>query len=258
MCLLFTISFAQKKPTVDELNNQVKNLEEKNEKLEKEIRIWQKNIEMESKGLDNKSLFMENNLNLIKEEIRTEQTKINGLFTFLFGLIGFIGIGGFWRIKKYVNKRAQEYAEKIINKLFPEKEKELIEMIKKQNEEFQFKEKHSLLVVSNKEGDELFLRRFFKEMKFNPKKIDYETLDKCKTKRSIKEDLVFFNNEEKTMEHDVLLDILSKTKDTSLCFYFGPDRFDGKEFKDKVNFANSRVQIYGNLINSLRYKSLLE
>ena len=86
--------------------------------------------------------------------------------------------------------------------------------------------------------------------------VRYETLDQVKD--PYKYDLLIFDNENLNIDHADLLAIMAKTKQGNFCLYFGSDKFDAKEFKDRVNFANSRVQLYGNLINSLRYQSLLK
>jgi hypothetical protein len=243
VCFLCAAGYAQKKDPVEELANRVKILEGQKENLDKQGDLLHKKFEAKAKDLDLKI-----------EEIRLEQKKNNWIFPVLLFIIPFIGVGGFLGLKKYINKKAREEADKIINNVFPEKEKEFLELAKKQTEEFQLKKDKSILVISNNQNEDPFIERFFSKMGFA--NVHYETLKKVKNAN--KYDLLLFNNEKQTSDHADLLAVIAKTKPDVFCFYFGPDRFDGKEFKDRVNFANSRVQLYGNLINSLRYQSLLK
>lgn len=246
MGFLYSTGFAQKKETVEELSNRIKILEDQKEKLDIQGKLLQEKFDVKAKELQ-----------LIAEEIKLEQKRNNWLIPSILLIFSFIGLSGFVSLKKYIEKKAQEKAEKLVNEVYKEKARELLELARKQNEEFQLKETKSILVVSKNSDDNTFIERFFKKMEFHNDKIKYETLSQVKNPD--KYDLLLFNNENLNIDHGDLLAILAKTKPVNFCLYFGPDRFDGgKEFKDRVNFANSPVQLYGNLINSLRYQSLLK
>lgn len=253
-CFIAAAALAQKKDPIEELANRVKILEGQKENLDKQAELLQQKFEAKAKDIDNQFQTEVKKLNLTIDEMKIDQRNNNWIFIAIAAIICFIGIGGFWGIKKYINKKVKEFAEKIIKDVFTKKEKELLEIAEKQSEEFQLKEKKSILVISQNPKEDPFIERFFKEMRF--RNVGYEPLNQVKGLD--KYDLLLFNNEKQTIDHTDLLNIIAKTKPGVFCFYFGPDRFDGKEFKDRVNFANSRVQLYGNLINSLRYQSLLK
>ena len=121
------------------------------------------------------------------------------------------------------------------------------------NEEFRLKEEKAILVISKTGNDDTFMKSFFKGMGFGD--VNYSRIDKVKNINRY--DLILFNNEkeEKNADHSLEFDIVSKTKADAVCFYFGSNKFELDEYKNKLNFANSRVQLYGNLINSLRWKN---
>ncbi len=254
VCLLCATGFAQKKDPVEELSNRVKILEGQKENLEKQAELWQEKFETKSKEIDNQFLSRGKEMRLVEENIRMDQRKSN----WIVGIVCILGlgsfIGGWFLVTKFILNKIKEKSEKLINEIYKEKERELLAMAEKQSEEFKLKENKSILVISKNETDTGFLKRFFKEMGFYS--VTYEVKDNLKSLKKC--DLVLFNNEKVSIQHDELLNIVAKTKGDKLCFYFGPDRFDFKDFKDRGNFANSRVQLYGNLINSLRYQSLLK
>lgn len=254
LCFSTTAAPAQKKETLEELSNRVKILEGQKEYLEKQVEFWQEKFETKSKEIDNQFLSREKEMRLVEENIRMDQRKSN----WIVGIISILGlgsfIGGWFLVTKFILNKIKEKSEKLINEIYKEKERELLEMARKQNEEFQLKETKSILVISKNPNDNPFLERFFNEMGFL--KVKYETLDRVKDPD--KYDLLIFDNENLNIDHADLLAIMAKTKPENFCLYFGSDKFDAKEFKDRVNFANSRVQLYGNLVNSLRYQSLLK
>jgi len=254
LCSFVTSSLAQKKDPVEELDNRVKILEGQKENLDKQAELLQEKFEAKAKEVDTQFQAEVTKLNLTIDEIKTDQRNNNWIFIALLAIICFIGVGGFWGIKKHINKKVQEFAEKMIKDLLEKKEKELLEIAEKQSEEFQLKEKKSILIIRQNPKEDPFMEKFFRYMGF--RNVQYEPLNQVKDPN--KYDLLLFDNEKQNIPHPDILNIMAKTRADAFCFYFGPDRFDGKEFKDRVNFANSRVQLYGNLINSLRYQTLLK
>lgn len=252
MGLFCSMGFAQKKETMEELSNRVKILEGQKENLDKQGALQKEDLEKQVNVLKEKFDVKAKELYLIAEEIKLEQKK-NNWIAIIMGVIGIGSIVSFFIFaKRYIKKKVK----KLVNEVYKEKEREILELAKKQNEEFHLKETRSILVISKIPNDNPFIERFFKEMRFRNDNIKYETLNQVKDPE--KYDLLLFDNEKQNIDHADLLAIMAKTKPENFFLYFGPDRFDGKEFKDRVNFANSRVQLYGNLINSLRYQSLLK
>jgi len=75
--------------------------------------------------------------------------------------------------------------------------------------------------------------------------------------------LLFINNENGTLDMDAVLDMVNKLPNEVFTFYYNTNRIffptikldKGKE--DKVNFVTNASQIYGNLLNTLRYQDKL-
>jgi len=245
--------YGQQKDIVKDVTERVKILEGQKDNLNKLAELLKNDFEAKKKQLDTKFILKAEELTLIAEEIKRKQ-KLNN---WIIGFLAFIGagsiVGFFLWIKKFVGKKAKEYAEKLIEEALQKEKQNILESAKRQGEEFQLKEKKSILVVSLNDDSSPFMKDFFQEMGFSH--VSYENIDK--TTKLNSSDMVLFNNEAENLKHGDILNIIKETKKEIICFYFGPDRFDSGEFKNKVSFANARVQLYGNLINALRYQALL-
>ncbi len=254
LCSFATAALAQKKDPIEELANRVKILEGQKENLDKQAELLKEKFDNEAVNLNNK--FVEQ-----KRKFEDDYNFL-GVLLWVFGPLTIIGIFtiaitmliSYFKIRKKIEKIAEEKIREKFDQIFKEKKTQIEEMIEKQNEELQLKKEKSILVISQNPKEDPFMERFFRYMGFF--NVRYEPLSQVKDPG--KYDLLLFNNEKQNIPHPDILNIMAKTRADILCFYFGPDRFDGKEFKDRVNFANSRVQLYGNLINSLRYQSLLK
>lgn len=245
--------YAQKTDKIQDLENRIEILEGQKENLEKQVSVMQ--YQVESKLIDIDDQFKAEVKNL-----QEEKKNNNWLIAAIIVAVIFIGFGGFFGIRKNINKTIKKKMDEWINKEFPKIKEEFLEAAKKQGEEFKVKEKKSILVISKKEADETFLKMFFEERGFNSRNVNYMRLGEAKNVE--KYDLVLFNNEsdkkEQSPDHSKEIEVMAKTKKDAIGFYFGPNRFESEDYKNKINFANSRPQLYGNLINSLRYQSLLK
>lgn len=113
-----------------------------------------------------------------------------------------------------------------------------------------------ILVVSN--GDDTFLKSFFKEKKFpNVKFIQMPSA--YQPVSDFDYELVFGNNDNNALDKSALRKFVGEDE---LLFYFGKSGSwdfanDTQELSKKINFANSRAQIYGNLLSSLEFLALV-
>jgi len=114
-----------------------------------------------------------------------------------------------------------------------------------------------VLVVSN--GDDTFLKSFFNEKKFaNIRFIQMATI--FAPVNDFDYDLVFGNNDNGVLDKTELRKFVGED---NLLFYFGKSGSwdfanDTPELAKKINFANSRAQIYGNLMSSLEFLALVK
>jgi len=181
-------------------------------------------------------------------------------------LLSFLFIGGgfilFFNFKNYADKKGKE----ILGSALKKNEIAINELLMQENEEHQLRTKKRILVVTPQYSDNEFIRRFFREMSFNPANIHYETF-----KDNIPEgkyDLVLFNDEtggdgsnddeENIKRVESIEWYLQKFSSKTIRLYFGNEKLfsDVRFEKDRTvtSFVNTRLQLYGNLMNALKYQ----
>lgn len=109
-----------------------------------------------------------------------------------------------------------------------------------------------ILVVSGENNSNEFLKSFFEEKKFLNVKF--------KPEPEFVPNVIFANNEDGALDK---VAVRKMVKDEMVLFYFGKAgswdyQNDTPELSRKINFANSRAQIYGNLMSSLEFLELIK
>ena len=156
-----------------------------------------------------------------------------GGFIFLAGLTW--RLWGKQKLKEYLQKKSQEAVD-------------LLTDLKTSG----------ILVLSGKDSSDKFLRSFFREKRFTA--VKFLPIDDKKVEvKEFEYSLVFANNEDGKLDKSIVRQYLDK--ETAL-FYFGKSgtwdyQNDAPEISIKINFANSRAQIYGNLMSSLEFLALV-
>lgn len=112
--------------------------------------------------------------------------------------------------------------------------------------------KAKILVISGENSSTAFLESFFDEKKFPNVKF--------KPEAGFTPNVIFANNEDGTLDKAVVRQMV---KEDMVLFYFGKSGTwdfanDTPELSRKINFANSRAQIYGNLMSSLEFLELVK
>jgi hypothetical protein len=255
---LCVTGYTQKKETVEELSKRIERLEEQKDNLNQlgtrlENRVNEKLNQLEEKF----QLLKEKKFDSLKEEILIEQKRNNSIFDTLLIILALLGIGGvgsLWGLKKFVDYKSKEFAEKMIKEIFEKERKKISELIKKQGEEILLREEKKILVLTPTDADDSFVRDFFQEMKFV--EVEFGTPDTLSNLK--KYHLILFNNEDEKFKEGIIPGLVKKTKGI-LFFYFGPPTKDSREIQNEKNvaFANYGAQLYGNLINALRYQVFL-
>ncbi len=115
----------------------------------------------------------------------------------------------------------------------------------------------NILVLTSEQGDEKFIRSFFKNKNFSNVKY-VQIANEVKKPDDFDYELVFANNDDNKLNSDIVRQYL---REGIALFYFSTDsRWELKEekpeIKRSINFANSRAQIYGNLMSSLEFLDL--
>jgi len=155
---------------------------------------------------------------------------------FLATFAGFLFLAGltwkFWakdKLAQYVKKKSQEAIDSMGN-------------LKTAN----------ILVVSGEASNTAFLESFFKAKQFP--NVEFQP------KPGFTPHVIFANNEDGTLDKAAVRQMV---KEDMVLFYFGKSGTwdfanDSPELSRKINFANSRAQIYGNLMSSLEFLELVK
>lgn len=157
-------------------------------------------------------------------------------------LVGVIFLSGLtWKLwgenwlKNYVTGKAQEIVDRLSNL-----------------------KGAKILVLTDKNGSDTFLRSFFPQKKFPNVRFEHIG-NEFRPITDFEYQVVFINNDDNKIDKSVARQYFRE--DTAL-FYFG--RASSWDFNNDtpaisraINFANSRAQIYGNLMSSLEFLELV-
>lgn len=117
--------------------------------------------------------------------------------------------------------------------------------------------KNILVLMPEDANNSDFIDSFFSDKEFSQvKKVSISKYEKPASKV----DIYFANNENSSLPQEVLMKYLEEDEYACL-FYFGrPGTWDFKlsnRLNSRLNLANSRAQVYGNLISTLKYHDLI-
>jgi hypothetical protein len=167
-----------------------------------------------------------------------------------FPIISFLGL--WWRGQKYIGEKLTEKFDKIIT----QEEGNILAVIEDQDKEKQIVKGKKILVLTSTNGDDIFLRKFFKTMGFPINNVDYKKVDSYK--KFERYDLIFANNEDNSFDIELIQDFFQKSDFKTVLFFFGDKYPRASAEANRMNLANSRTQVYGNLINLLKYQEILK
>lgn len=250
--VILTVSwtfFAQGQSPQVELDN----LKEKVNKLENKINV----IEMHKINLDDKFQNKSESLDIQVREIEAKLIKDYNYIEILVWSFGSIAILGlltlFISIFRYIHKIAKAKVDEKFDALFNAEKDKLVQLIDNQITENSLRKNKKILVITSNSSDDTFIRRFFRGMEFE--KVEFKSISSySQVDRSF--DLVFINNESGTIDNEVIEDYINRGNNR-LIFHFGASRLPEEWVKDnKIALANYRVQLYGNLINTLKYQEI--
>ncbi|GEM_PF-1409545 len=160
----------------------------------------------------------------------------------------------FWSVYKAALANALEHAQKAVEQAYlPEEER--------------LKREKKILVLTKAGGDSAFIREFLHQTKLsgactipqeNVKTMDANTLSVLLNGKSY--DLILFNNEKIAFEDEELKACFDSTGHTTMIFSFSKNidkKYTEMLASPRVSSANFKSQLYGNLINALKYQSYL-
>ena len=271
LCISST-AYAQqgKDQTLKALSQRVTILEGQKQDLKEHIKDKIKVVEDDFKNkaniLDTKCLKskteMENNYAKFKRKMEDDYNFLK-ILLWIFGTITVIGVItiavttllSYFKLKKRILEIADEKVKKKFDSILEEKESKIIEIIDRHDKELRLKKNSNILVLTPTGSDDSSMKIFFEKMEF--KKPDFQSPDDLPNLN--KYHLVLFNNEDEKFKEGIIPNLVKKTIDV-LFFYLGLRTKDSIDIQNEKNaaFANYGAQLYGNLINALRYQALLK
>jgi hypothetical protein len=243
----------EKNQMLSDLSQRVKTLEAQKTDLKELIND---KLKIARDDFKNKSNMMDTRQLQFQTEVEDKQARFTRrieddyhflkILTWIFGpLIVITLIFLYLKLVKRIGQLAEEKIKEKFDSLLEERH----------DKELQLKKQSKILVVTPTRSDESLMRRFFKTMAF--KEPDFRSPYELQNLEHY--NLILFNNEDETFDEGVIPGIVKKTAGP-LFFYFGPSTRDSIEIRNEKNvaFANYGAQLYGNLLNALRYQALLK
>jgi hypothetical protein len=253
----------EKNRTLSNLSQRVKTLEAQKTDLKELIND---KLKIAGDDFENKSNLLDSRQLKFQTEMEDKQAKFTRkieddyhflkILTWIFGpLIVITLIFLYLKLVKRIGQIAEEKIKEKFDSLLEEKESQIIRIIERHDKELQLKRQSKILVVTPSRSDDSLMRRFFKTMEFQEP--DFRSPYELRDLEHYH--LILFNNEDETFDEGVIPGIVKKTAGPFF-FYFGPSTRDSIEIRNekKVAFANYGAQLYGNLLNALRYQALLK
>ncbi len=237
--------------------------------IEGHHKVLQERYKAKLDAVDERLKLLDERFGILKKQIDARVTKTefqSDLVSTWVGPITIVAlIGAFlaiWRFQRRIPEIAEAHAKEEFGRQFPqaferllkEEEKKILEIIEKYDEELQLKRNKQILILSGKDADETFVRNFFEDMGFERR--DFERIDTSIPLGS--KDLIVFNDESGDLTEERMAEIGSQSRKDAVFFYFGSKRVGHPELVTKLSFANAKPQLYGNIMNMLRYQNFLE
>jgi len=250
ICLASLTACQKKMPETDsDLLQRVDNLERQKDIIEKQLAFTLEQIEEKYKLKSSEIDFV---LSTSKDQF--DHDFIHLVYISLGSLLGIAGlVFSFYRravriFNKIVDERVENLFEMSFDEHFNQKKDSIIQILRKHDEETELRENKRIIVLSPEESDEYFERMGFEKVQYHKMGSDQKPGDV---------DLIFFNGGNFEIKKDDIFKYIDKLGDQTSYFYYGKAIPLSDELLEKISFANLKSQIYGNLINALRYQSMM-
>lgn len=252
-----------------------KNLDESYQNKLKDLDVKFKNrskmLDVKINAIDSQRKNMETTLasEYFAINTRVKQTEsILNLFIRFFGPVSLAAIIAIcisiYKIYKMIPELAETKAKekfdhhfaKEFEKRFQAKWDDIKELIEQQNEELQLRKHKKIVVLNKQDADDQFITTYLSEMGFE--NATFETFDP--QRQYTDWDLTLFNDQDKahSFGEEEIIAYANMMPATTICFYFGAKRIPPSKVGDNFTFANIKMQLYGNLMNALRFQEVLQ
>ena len=155
-------------------------------------------------------------------------------------------------------KKMESMVNQTIVKKINEKDETIMKLLSEMDLETRLLKEKKIKIVGEQpdRGKKSIIEEVLKRVGFNMKNVGYDLKYF---------DVLVINNENSSVEEVEMLEMAKElARSNTTIFYFNNkrkhfplDKLDDPELKMKVNFATNPAQIYGNLLNSLKYQDRL-
>lgn len=225
-----------------EVGVRIERLETNIKKLEDEAKIGIGAEDNKITGLKNELGALDNKIGALQND-QDWYLKALTWFGIPAGLIALIA--GFYQV--FV--RTKKLIEDKIANIVEENKSKILQLITSQDLENTLKEESEISVLSDSENDQNNIKGIISNFHFKSRNISYRILKKEET-LSFDYDLMVFNQIDKEVINKYIAD--SADKDLFVAYTF--KQIDRHQ---RLNFSNSPMTLYTNIMNTLKYKKLL-
>lgn len=235
-------------PKVTQAN--INEFDKKIESIENRVDVIEMHKSNFNDKFENKSESLDNKVDKIESKLQKDYNHIEILVLY-FGSIAILGLLTlFISIFKYIHKVAKVKIDNKFDSLFNSEKEKLIQLIDSQVFENSLRKHKNILVLTEVNEDDSYIRSFFSKMAFE--KVNYISINSYQA-IPVDIDLVFINNEFEGISDQIIESYINDVQ-RKLIFHFGSKRINQDWVaQNKIAIANNRVQLYGNLINALKY-----
>ncbi len=258
-----------------------KRLSELEKKYDIQISLLAKSEEQLKQDFQNRKNELTNAFNELKNEHeKLFNESINQLQFWVYLASGLATVFGAAVLVSYIRFFREKVILKTLAKNFDVETKNLAALLNEVKKDYTLKKKTKILVATPENHDDKFIRKFFRKMGFSLAADSQDDTPRIKfiqfsSGQSPEQgyDLILFNDEkgareykkeenekgyrecqkEKTEIHNYFS---SYSGQEAICFYFGPKRIPTPE-NIQLSYANARLQLYGNLMNALRFQEFM-
>lgn len=259
------ISFSQSEAnnSLSQLEIRIKQNEEELERQKREYSLQERELKQTSKEeidrmnqeFSTLSKSLNDKYSDLNKELKDEYTFLRNIAWSGISITFLTLLGYFWKGKKYIEKRISEKFDRIIE----DKASNILDVVNKNDLEKQILLKRKILILSPQAESSDFVKKFFTEVGFQIDHLNYKNGDSYDDHGD--HDLIFINNDKGHFNHDIIEQYYKKSSPKTMLFYFNTtaEQYRTSEplIQNRLSFANSRTQIYGNLINLLKYQEII-
>ena len=241
VCLLFfdfQVSAQQPSPNFDTVSEQLNSLERENYRLKEDIDF----LKSQNGNLKSKYGELEKSLN----ELRP--------FKFWAWILGTLGVGSLlglaWLYFEFIPEKVSEQFIKEIKRHLVDRRDDLMGLLKTYDHEKSIKDKHRIILLSHRNGDDKYL---YKALAQNGFYVESHTkLEQLDTIDASSKDILVINNEGDHWSGEQIISFVNSS--SNYCFYFGRGFISPEgDRRNQFAAASFRTQFIGNLMNLLKY-----